>query len=94
MLPQAGASRPPCCSRWATKEVTVVLPLVPVIPTQGMLAMASQASSTSPTTLQPRSRNWLRTGWSKAMPGLTTTTEGQRGSASKLSRARGLPSST
>src|SRR3954453_3767266 len=53
-------------------SATVVLPLVPVIPTKA-LGSARQASSTSPTTSTPRSRASRITAALSGTPGLLTT---------------------
>ena len=76
MLPTAAALYPPAMSIDSVIWVVVVLPLVPVMPSQGTTrsgCMRRQASSGSPHTGTSAARAWAMSGWVGRHPGETMT---------------------
>ena len=71
-MPANGANKLFSLSIWLNKWVTVVFPLVPVIPIQFIFFKLSHAIFISPITTIPRSLSLIIVLWSKGIAGLTT----------------------
>lgn len=71
-MPANGANKLFSLSIWLNKWVTVVFPLVPVIPIQFIFFKLSHAIFISPITRIPRSLSLIIVLWSKGIAGLTT----------------------
>ncbi len=88
MLPAVSARSPAAAIAWAMSDVVVVLPLVPVIPTQRVrFPSARNPTSTSAYTSRPASRARASGGTSGGTPGATTT------AAARAMRSRSCPPS-
>lgn len=94
MLPTAAVRRPAARRIEASIWVVVVLPLVPVIASQGAASgpRSRQAISTSPTTSTPADAAAAKSGELGFQPGEVTTSSVPSGSVSASPRRTSMPS--